>query len=109
MATTLVGDRLRAALGVFAECVEACEACARRCIDATTAGMLECTKLCLDCATPALRLRPESRFAADLCRRCADAGDACAAECEKIDDDVMRACAEAWRRATQPRRQVTAA
>lgn len=48
----------------------------------------------------------DSRFYAQLCALVASACDACAAECERFDDALMRACAEACKRAAGECRQL---
>lgn len=57
------------------------------------------------CATCLPLLARDSRYVAALCPLCADA---CAAECEKSDDDVMRQCAQACRRAAEECRRLAA-
>ena len=111
----LMGGVIRRCL----ECVQVCEQCAVACIDGASTDMTRCAKLCLDvaelsrsCATLCSR---DSEFTAGLARVCADACEACAAECEKgcaegcAIDDVMRRCAEACRRCAETCRQMATA
>lgn len=99
-------------------CLEECLRCLRltsECVDACLAGeqvkaMARCIRLCLDCgdlcAACAEALGRNSEFGPEICRILADVCEACAAECEKFGDDIMRRCAEACR---QVARQVAAA
>lgn len=50
----------------------------------------------------------DSQHMGRLCRLVADACAACAAECEKFDDDLMRRCAQACRRTAEACRAMVA-
>ena len=51
MTTVLAPERVKACLDACAQCMEDCEACAQHCMQSGDAGMAECARLCLDCAT----------------------------------------------------------
>lgn len=82
MATTILDDRVKSCSDARAECVEACEACARHCIEMAPAEMVQCVKLCLDvavlCAACLPLLARSSPFWPQLCGLCAEAYEACA-------------------------------
>jgi len=59
-------------------------------------------------ACPASYCSPAAAHAADICRACAKAFEACAAECEKYDDEVMQRCAVAFRRCAEECRKIAA-
>lgn len=82
------------------DCVESCLACVDSCLN--EAGRAACIKLCLDCADVCdACMKVSARkgpMAAALMALCADAGDRCAAECEKHkDDEACKKCAEQCR------------
>jgi hypothetical protein len=100
----------RACLEACAECLVACEMCSDACLDDDPTMMARCIRLDRDCADAcATALRAMARngpLAKELCRVCAVACDACAAECERhaklyahcrLCADACRRCAEACR------------
>lgn len=91
------------------DCVRLCELCANECIDAGRKDLAMCIKLCGACADSCVlcikcmssdlsQYKQACTLAADLC-------EACAAECEKGQGDLMRQCAEACRKCAQACRQ----
>ena len=80
-------------------CVESCEACIAACLK--EGGREACIQACRDCIDAcevADRLaRRKSPLAAAARRFCEEACFACAAECEKHDDEACRACAASCR------------
>ncbi len=81
-------------------CAYECEHCADVCI--AEMEMAECLRLCRDCAqmcwTIAGFMSRGSQFIPQVSRACIDICEACAAECEKHDDDHCQSCAKACRR-----------
>ena len=106
-----------ACLEACVECLVACEMCSDACLDENDVKkMAQCIRLDRDCAEAcAAAVRAMARggpLARELCRMCAEACDACAAECEKHapHHDHCRICAEACRRcAAECRRMAGAA
>lgn len=82
------------------ECLKLCLQCANECIDQQP-GMKDCIKLCYLCAdTCIVCLKCTSTGLAQtkgICNTCADVCDACAAECDKGQAGIMRQCADACR------------
>jgi hypothetical protein len=66
----------------------------------------DCAQLCWDAAAFMSRHSP---FANKLCRTCADACEACAAECSKHGADHCRRCAAACERCVNECRQMAGA
>ncbi len=101
------------------DCARACEACVTACLnmgdrDAKGHDMTACIQLCRDCAdicTLCARLTVRgSQSMASFMTVCAEACEACAAECEKHADhnEHCKACAEACRRCAAECRQMAA-
>ncbi len=93
------------------ECARLCAQCADGCLSGGKADeMSACIRLCLDCTTlctTCIELLPrKSRFAGRACAVCAELSEACAAECDKYDDDLMKQCAQACRRCVDTCRQM---
>lgn len=110
MASELVSEQVRGCLDACSECLQACEVCAEQCIAAADKEMVECVSLCRDTAALAdlciTLLARGSRQVGALCHLCADACEACASECGRFDDPVMRGCADACERAAKACRQM---
>jgi hypothetical protein len=51
MASQLAPERVRTCVEACNECATEAEGCARHCIEAADENMVECARLCLDCAT----------------------------------------------------------
>jgi hypothetical protein len=104
MTTTMIAERDRTIIGALAECVEACSACAYRC-GFGSEGMAACGRLCADCASICelvhTLLSRESPWAASIARVAAQVSTECAAEGEKHDDEVCRACVPVCRAAAK--------
>jgi len=93
----------QAAIEACNDCAVECEHCASACLgEEDVASMARCIRLDLDCAmfcrNAAQLMSRGSEFAVQFCELCADACDACAAECEKHPMDHCKACAKACRR-----------
>ncbi|EMA70748.1 putative cytoplasmic protein [Halorubrum aidingense JCM 13560] len=78
------------------EAAEVCEWCADECLGSEE--MEECARLCRDVADLAsLHARLMARgssYSTHLARACAEACEACAAECERHDADHCQVCAD---------------
>ncbi len=103
----------------FRACIEACNLCADACDHCATACLAEedvktmagCIRLDIDCAAicrlAAGAMSRGSELAHEICELCAEACDACGAECGRHSHDHCQACAEACRRcADECRRMV---
>src|SRR5215207_2546728 len=80
------------------ECALMCERCASACLgEADVAMMVHCIQLNQECSaicTASGKLMVlESNHANTVCQICADICTACAAECEKHDNEHCRKCA----------------
>ena len=102
---TLNVQQMQECLEACLACLRACEVCAEACLDEPQLDMLRtCVQLdrdCADtCAFTARLLMRASLLHPTACAMCAEAGAACAAECEKhaAHHDHCRLCAEACRR-----------
>lgn len=100
-------------------CAKACEECVTACIDMRDTDskghdMTACIRLSRDCAdlcTLCGRLTARgSQFMQSFMQVCADACDACAAECEKHADHMAhcKACADACRKCADECRSMMA-
>jgi hypothetical protein len=95
-------ERIASCIEACNECAEACEYCADACLDEDdVASLVECIRLDRDCADlcrlVASFLARGSSLSPAIARACADACDACAAECDDHELEHCRACAEACR------------
>jgi hypothetical protein len=95
-------------------CAQACENCAATCLQEDDVAMMaECIRRDRDCATlcwtAAALMSRHSPLAHDICRICAEACDACAAECRKHKDDHCQKCAEACERCAEECRRMAGA
>ncbi len=102
------------------QCLQECTTVvqtAGRCADSCLSGgqadaMQQCIRLCLDAATItgacAELMARNSSFSGQICGICADVCDACAAECEQHEGDVMQQCAEACGACARTCRQMAA-
>lgn len=95
------------------DCIDACESAHRSCTESVIHGMQqggpaaewELVQLLLDCAditeTAADFMLRSSRLHHLTCQVAAEVADRCASACEKLakDDLLLKACAEACRRA----------
>ena len=84
-------------------CAAACEHCASSCLaEPHVADMQRCIRRDWDCADlcrlAAAALSRNSEMSAAICRLCAEACDACGAECALHDHDHCERCAIACRR-----------
>src|SRR5690606_19089184 len=105
----------------YQSCIEACLQCAAICNHCATSClgeehvhmMTRCIQLDRECATLCLAaaqlMSMGSEHAAAICRICADACEACAAECANHDDDHCRECAEACRKCAAECRSMSGA
>jgi hypothetical protein len=93
-------------------CMQECDRCFNACIsEPDAAEMAECIQLDRECAqlcwiTIAF-VSQGSNLMNDLCRRCANACEACAAECEKHEKEHCRRCAEACQQCMKECRLMT--
>jgi len=113
MASGLTESRFVSTLDALSECSRTCTWDADADIRELDAAMVECARLCLDCAdtcdTCISLLARESTFYRQVCLMCAEICEACAAECEKHDHhEHCRVCAESCRRCAEKCRQVAA-
>lgn len=88
------------------DCAAACEKCAAACLkEDDGAAMAECIALDRDCADlcrlAATLMARNSRFSRYISELCADACEACAAECEKHESEHCQDCAKACRRCAE--------
>jgi Domain of Unknown Function (DUF326) len=95
-------------------CAEECERCGDACLDESDPGMLaECIRLDRDCAAlcwqMAAFLGRDSPFIYHLGRLCAEACDACAAECARHDHEHCQRCAKACRECAEECHRMSAA
>jgi len=74
--------------------------------------MAKCIQLDMECAalcyTAAQVMSMGGQTANELCKICADACDACAAECSQHEDDHCKECAEACRKCAEECRKMAA-
>ena len=89
------------------KCIEACLACAALCNNCASSCLQEkdikmmaiCIQLDMECATlcyaAAQLMSLGSARAIAICKLCAEACEACAAECSKHDNEHCAACAAA--------------
>ncbi|MBX3201597.1 MAG: four-helix bundle copper-binding protein [Labilithrix sp.] len=95
-------ERIASCIEACNECAEACEYCADACLDEDDVeDLVECVRLDRDCADlcrlVAAFLARGSSFSPAIAAACAEACDACAAECDEHEMEHCRACAEACR------------
>jgi len=95
------------------QCAVACDHCASECLQETDVKMMvRCIELDLSCADLCtLAAREMSRgsiFAERICQLCADACDACGAECAKHETEHCQVCAQACRDCAEACHQMTA-
>jgi Domain of Unknown Function (DUF326) len=87
-------------------CAYECEYCS----DACLGDMVDCARLCRDCAqmcwTIAGFMSRGSQFVPPVVRACIDICEACAAECEKHDHEHCQNCAKACRAAIEEYRKM---
>ncbi len=95
------------------ECIDACLACAIACENCATACLNEhdvqmmknCILIDRDCADvcslTARLLARESKHGEHLAKECREICLACAAECDKHDNDHCKKCAEACRKCAE--------
>lgn len=104
------------------ECISDCQACQASCMQTATYCLskggehaaanhikllLDCAQSCATCTDFMLR---ESTFHMKECGICAEICSACAASCEKMDDDQqMKSCAEACRACADSCKSMSAA
>ena len=93
-------------------CMQECDRCFNSCVSEPDAvEMAECIRLDRECAEMCwiamAFVSQGSKLMNDLCRRCASACEACAAECEKHDKEHCRRCAEACRQCMKECRLMT--
>lgn len=99
------------ALDVISECSRTCSWCADQDMRTADAAMVECVRLCLDCAavcaTTIDLVARASTFYREYCHLSAEICDACAAECEKhLHHEHCRLAAEWCRRCADECRQL---
>lgn len=87
-------------------CALACEHCAAACLgEHDVAAMAACIRLDRDCADlcrlAAAFMARDSEQTAGLCRLCAQACDACAAECARHAHAHCQQCAQACQRCAE--------
>ncbi len=112
-ASTSVSDPMQMCIDLCQECHDTCLQTIRHCL--TMGGdhaapehislMLDCVSICHTSADFMLR---QSAYHVLTCGVCAEVCDACAADCERFDDDFMRACAETCRRCAASCREMSA-
>ena len=93
------------------ECMTVCRQCAKACLrEENLEELARCIQLDMECAGMCSAAAEQMSFESDqhkeLCRLCAEACDACAAECEKHTHDHCRECAEACRRCAEECRKM---
>jgi hypothetical protein len=93
-------EKYRSCIDACARCAAACDHCADACLGEPDVKMMaDCIRLDRDyaeiCWLAAALMSRGSRFAAALCRVCADVCEACGAECEKHKHDHCQKCAAA--------------
>lgn len=112
MASQLAPEPVRSCLEACNECATEAEGCARQCIEAADQSMVECVRLCLDCAalcrSRVSLMARDSRYYPHPCGLVAAVCEACATECERFDDELMRACPQARRHAAGQSQQLAA-
>ena len=101
-------------------CIELCQACHATCLETvmhclSMGGphaapnhiglMLDCADICRTSADFMLR---NSRHHALTCATCAEVCEACAADCERFDDEFMKACAAVCQRCAASCREMAA-
>lgn len=92
-------------------CAQACEHCADACLrEPNVAEMVDCIRLDRDCAELCLGavafMSRGSQFSLDFCRLCADACEACGAECRKHQMSHCHRCADACERCAEECRKM---
>lgn len=104
----------------YAECIQACNACADACDhcsvscldESNIAHMVRCITLDMDCAAlcrlAAGYMARGSENISTICQACADICNACADECEKHDHEHCKQCAQACRNCAEACRQMAA-
>lgn len=99
------------------ECITSCKTCAEFCVAAIPHAInvegehlsrpqVSLLQLCADiCRISARTLLKGVEFHDPILRACASVCDACASECEDLNDDFMKRCAEACRACARSCRQ----
>ena len=108
----MTGESARECLEACHACADACHRCAAACLhEDNVRAMARCIALDLDCAaTCALTagaLARGSELIGAIASLCAEACEACGAECGRHDHDHCRACADACRRCAEACRKMS--
>src|SRR6478735_4373185 len=105
--------------GQMQDCIDRCQSCQETCLETighclelggkhASADHIRTLMACAEmCATSARFMLLESPHHAVTCGACAEICEACAADCERFDDEIMARCADECRRCAQLCRQMS--